>query len=629
MSEEEKTINKENEKPCGMSKKQAIIFWIIFPLVSLLITALMVFYLDLARGPLAITIIEFINIAVAVVLTIIFRNKRVYFRLIPLSAFFIITAILLPLANPIIVKKHATGNFNATPTEVLELQNGKVRGVYNNDETVEVYAGIPYAKAPVGEYRWREPEDVTNWEGIKDCFYFAPMAVQSSRPAAISSLVDLYAEKSWHPNYLTTYVQDQSEDCLYLNIWKPHTNETNLPILIYYHGGSLTSGSSADDGFNGEMMAKKGIIMITVSYRLGILGYFAHQELRNESVNHTTGNYGLLDQIKALKWVNDNASYFGGDKSNITIAGESAGSSSVSAICSSPLASGLFKRAIGESSSVVVKRPPHTFRTMEKALKVGEDTFKEFNVTSIEELRKIPAKELINTSYNNDSMTIDGYALTKYPYEVYGAGENNEEALLNGFNVLEADAFVVPSFLLDPTNKDNIYSRLEPLFGISIAKKLMEALEDEIEADAFTAFNKIYSTYWFMHPHQSWTEEALKNGETVYRYQFTKNNGFIGTYHSGEIIYAYNNVKKERDKASYRYDDSDIALSDTMSSYWVNFVRTGDPNGTNLPIWNPYNLTDKKIMELGSNVGPIDDPYQKLYPIIDEFIESQILKEEI
>ena len=140
MSEEEKTINKENEKPSGMSKKQTVIFWIIFPIVSLLITALMVFYLDLARGPLAITIIEFINIAVAIVLTIIFRNKRVYFRLIPLSAFFIITAILLPLANPIVVKKHATGNFNATPTEVLELQNGKVRGIYNNDETVEAIA---------------------------------------------------------------------------------------------------------------------------------------------------------------------------------------------------------------------------------------------------------------------------------------------------------------------------------------------------------------------------------------------------------------------------------------------------------------------------------------------------------
>lgn len=627
MSEEEKNINKEKEKPNRMSKKQTIIFWIIFPIVSLLITSLMVFYLDLARGPLAITIIEFINIAVAVVLTIIFRNKRVYFRLIPLSAFFILTAILLPLANPIVVKKHATGNLNATPTEVIELQNGKVRGIYNNDETVEVYAGIPYAKAPIGEYRWKEPEDVSNWEGIKDCSYFAPMAVQSSRPAAISSLVDLYAEKSWHPNYLTTYVQDQSEDCLYLNIWKPHTSETNLPILVYYHGGSLTTGSSADDGINGEMMAKKGIIMITVSYRLGILGYFAHEELRNESVNHTTGNYGLLDQIKALKWVNDNASYFGGDKSNITIAGESAGSSSVSAICSSPLASGLFKRAIGESSSVVVKRPPHTFRTMKDALKVGDDTLKEFNVSSIEELRKIPAKELVNTKYSNGSMTIDGYALTKYPYEVYEAGDNNEEALLNGFNVKEADAFIIPTFLLDPTNKDNIYSRLEAVFGISIAKKFMEAYSEEIEQDAFKTFNEIYSVYWFMHPHQSWTREALKNGETVYRYQFTKENHHLGTYHAGEIIYAYNNVVKEKEKASYRYDESDILLADKMSSYWANFAKTGNPNGEGLPTWNPYNLSDKKIMELGTNIGPIDDPYQKAYPIIDEYIESLILKE--
>ena len=161
--------------------------------------------------------------------------------------------------------------------------------------------------------------------------------------------------------------QDMSEDCLYLNIWRPHTEETNLPILFYIHGGSLTSGTTGFDDYNGEEMARHGVIFINVAYRLGVFGFFANEELKNESSNHTTGNYGLLDQIKALQWVNDNAEYFHGDKSNITIAGESAGSSCVSALCTSPLAKGLFKRAIGESSSLAIKNPPHTYRNLDDA----------------------------------------------------------------------------------------------------------------------------------------------------------------------------------------------------------------------------------------------------------------------
>ena len=614
-------MSEEKEKKHGMSKKQTIVFWIIFPFVSLLITALMVFYLDLANGPLVVTIFEFINIAAGIVLTIIFRNKRVYFRLIPLSIFFLISSILLPLAKPSVERKRAMPYDNVETTEILQLENGKVQGLYNKDKSVEVYAGIPYAKPPVGEYRWKEPQDVDNWEGVKDCTYFAPKCMQPKSNAITNTLVDMYAEKGWHPNYIMIPEQDKSEDCLYLNIWRPHTTETNLPILVYIHGGSLTNGSSASDETNGEMLAKKGIIMITIQYRLSVFGYFAHNDLIIESPNNTTGNYGLLDQIKALQWVNDNATYFGGDKNNITVAGESAGSSAVSAICASPLASSLFKRAIGESSSVVVKRPAHTFRTMDEALKTGKKIMEEFHASSIEELRKVDASELVETQYSNGSMTVDGYALPKTPYEIYEDGNNNEEALLNGFNVLEADAFVVPTYLFDPTNKDNIEERLTLSFNKDIASKMMEAYKEEIEKDAFSAFNEIFSVYWFMQPHQSWTEEALKNGEKVYRYQFTKENHFHGTYHAGELNYAYNNISKEKDKYPYRYDDS---LADIMSSYWVNFIKTGNPNGEGLPTWNEYNLTDKKIMELGTNVGPIDDRYQKLYPIINEFIDYQI-----
>lgn len=610
-----------------MSKAGTITFWIIFPLVSLFFLAFTLFYFDLANGPLFLFILELVVLVSAIVLTIILKNKEWYFRLAPLFSLLLISFIIVPFTKPLVEVKSIAYFANPEKTEVMTLRDGDVQGLLNEDKTVRMYAGIPYAKPPVDEYRWKEPVDPSPWEGVRDCSYFAPMAMQSEGNSITDTLVKIYASKGWYPDYNMHAEQPMSEDCLYLNIWRPNNNETNLPILVYIHGGSLTGGSSSFEDYNGEEVAKKGVIMITIAYRLGVFGYFAHEELQNESSNHTTGNYGLLDQIKALEWVNNNASYFGGDKNNITIAGESAGSSSVSAICSSPLASGLFKRAIGESSSIVMKKAPHTYRELDVALKMGSDIMKEMNCQNIEELRKIPASKLIKTKYTNSEMTLDGYALSETPYEAYTNGHNNEEELLNGYNVLEADAFVVPTYLLSPTNKDNILERLATIFGRTMANKIYNLYKDNIEEDAFSAFNEIFSVYWFMHPHQCWSKLALDAGVKVYRYQFTKENHFYGTYHSGELIYAYGNVK--RCEYGYRYDDSDRALSETMLNYWVNFAKNGNPNGENLTNWPEYNLTDKKVFELGTNVGLIDDRYLALYTLMDEFMEYSLSNKEI
>jgi len=605
-------------------KLSRLFFRILFPLIVLIIGFILVFYLDLTNGPLRCFILELIAIVAYVVVRIIFRNKKIAFRLIPLAGFILANAIILPLAHPTIISRLALDFNEYEKTEVLKLKDGDIQGVYNKDKSVEIYAGIPYAKPPIGELRWKEPQDVEKWNGVKDCSHFAPKSMQPNSNPVMNTLVDMYAEKGWHPNWNMIPEQNKSEDSLYLNIWKPHTEKTDLPILIYIHGGSLTNGTSAFNDYNGEEMAKKEVIMITIQYRLGVFGFFAHEDLINESPNHTTGNYGLLDQIKAIKWVNDNASYFGGDKNNITIAGESAGSSSISAVCSSPLAKGLFRRAIGESSSLVVKKPPHTFRKMSEALETGENIMKEQNCKSIEELRKIKAEDLVNTKFANSSMTLDGYALTKTPYETYLAHENNEEALLNGYNVKESDAFVVPKFLLTPTNKDNILARLESYFNKEIARKMYDLYKDKIEKDAFSAFNEIISIYRFIGPHYSWSKLALNNGVNVYKYQFTKENGYYGTYHSGEMIYCYGNVKKS--PYGYRYNESDIKLSEIMLSYWSNFAKYGDPNGEKLPVWPLFN-EDNSVMELGENVGPIDDKYIELYDIIDEYIDWSISQE--
>lgn len=605
-----------------MSKPGKIIFWITYPLTALIVGFLLLFYLDLANGPLFCLIAEIVIFVGAMVVRILLRNKRVYIRILPNICLLLANLIILPFAKPIVMRKSALYSDTVELTQVLKLEQGSIQGGFNKDKSVEIFAGIPYAKAPVGDLRWKEPQEPDKWEGIKDCTYFGARAMQNDTNPVINSFVDIYAAKSWHPDYNMKPLEPMSEDCLSLTLWKPSGVSSNLPVLVYIHGGSLETGSCSYEDYNGEEVAKQNVIMVNIQYRLGIFGYFAHPSLKEESLNYTTGNYGLLDQIMALKWINKNIGMFGGDKDNITVAGESAGSSAVSALCSSPLAKGLFKRAIGESSSLVVKKAPHTFRTLKDAYKVGENIMKEMNCSSIEELRQLPAEKLLSTQYKNTSMTVDGYALAKTPYETYLAKENNESELLNGFNVLEADAFVIPQYLFDATSKDNIHSRLVETFGETFATKIENVYKDKIEKDAFSAFNEIFSVYWFMHPHYSWRNLAVDNGEKVYSYQFTKENGFHGSYHAGELIYAYGNVKKS--PYSYRYDQSDIELSNMMNSYWINFVKTGNPNGEGLPVWNEYSKADNNLLEFGKNVGPIKDPYVDLYPIIDEFIDYKI-----
>ena len=601
-------------------KNKHLFFWIAFPIGWTIITALAIFYLDLANGPLIWFILELVFLVAFFLVRVFLRDKKFWVRLLTWVGFIGLTVGVVLLDKPIYQRKSAA--YYANPVKInepLQLNEGKVQGIYNEDKTVQIYAGIPYAQAE----RWKEPKEYT-WTDIRDGSYFGAISMQPKEVPIVNSLVDIYSEKAWHPNFLPRPYQNREEGALYLNIWRPNNTETNLPILVYIHGGSLTSGSSADDDINGESMAKLGVIMITIQYRLGVFGYFAHPDLKAEALSETghatTGNYGLLDQIFALKWINDNAINFGGDKNTITIAGESAGSSSVSALCSSPLASGLFKRAIGESSSLVIKKAPHTYRKEADAYKISENILKEFNCSSIAELRNVPAEKLAETKFKNSEMMKDGYALTKDPYQVYLDNENNEEALLNGYNVKEADAFVVPQYLFNPTNSKNIRGRLISVFGETYGSQIYDLYKPKIDLDAFSAFNEIIAVYWFIMPHHSWSNMARNNGVNVYRYQFTKENGYHGNYHSGEIIYAYGNISKS--DRQYAYNSSDIALQNTMLNYWANFAKNGNPNGTGLPTWNQYTSPTDSVMELGEHVGPFEDKYLALYAIIDQFLDS-------
>ena len=264
-----------------------------------------------------------------------------------------------------------------------------------------------------------------------------------------------------------------------------------------------------------------GIIVVNIAYRTGVFGYFADRELAAESEHGTTGNYGLLDQIKALEWVHNNISAFDGDAGNVTIAGESAGSSSVNALCATPLTKGYFRRAIGESSSVVQQTPPHTFRTMEAALKMGDDIKKEFKCSSIEEMRALPAEKLIKTKYANNSMTVDGYALPETPYEIYKKGQNHEEALLNGFNKREAFGFT----FFTKVDKKTITPLLQPSFKEKTAA-FLEKYGSENKKQLKELSNDVFSVVCFTYPHDQWTKTLAAQGKPVYEYYFSTYRAF-------------------------------------------------------------------------------------------------------
>lgn len=495
-------------------------------------------------------------------------------------------------------------------TGTVSVTGGEIQGIMSDDGAVEIYAGIPFAAPPVGLLRWKEPQDVIPWDGVYKADHFAPMAMQVQNSAFFNFLMNLYT----HQETSRTYDAPMSEDCLYLNVWKPAGAENmggNLPVLVYIHGGSLMSGQSWHENYDGENLAHHGIIVVTIAYRLGVFGYFADPELAAESPNGTTGNYGLLDQIKALEWVHDNIASFGGNADNVTIAGESAGSSSVNALCASPLSAGLFRRAIAESSSIVQETPPHTFRTMDEALEMGRKIKNEFRCADLRDLRRIPADKLITTEYANNSMTVDGYALPETPYQIYQKGQNHEEALLNGFNKREGFGFTFFTYV----SRSNLADLLRPSFKEK-TDFFLRNYPVRNNSQAKDLYNDIFSAVCFTYPHDCWTATLRNQGRPVWEYYFTRENGSIGTNHSGEIVYAYRNVPR-----TDRYEERDYELEEIMSSYWLNFIKTGNPNGNDttgnaLPEWSESSDCGGLVMELGDQCFMTEDPFRYIYQYI-------------
>ena len=606
MKERSGNGEKKHSTKRGERKNRGIL-WRVLLVIASLIFALV---LELGKHTITGWILAAAVICVFVILRIRWLGtKKRYVRFLCWLGLLACFALILWVSWPPVRAIPAVRGKNGGRTDIIHVSGGDLTGVKTADGKVEVFAGIPYAEPPVGELRWREPVPAKPWSGVLKADRFAPMSMQTQHLPIYDSLAQIIGYHDYKISLTDNFRPPVSEDSLYLNIWKPSGDVSGLPVLVYIHGGSLQTGQPWYEDYSGEGLAREGVIVVNMGYRLGIFGFFADPGLAAESPNGTTGNYGLLDQILALEWVRDNISAFGGDPGNVTVSGESAGSACVTALCTSPLAKGLFRRVVAESSTVTAPEPAHSFRTLDAAFSAGTMTKKRLKADTVEALRALSAGKIVDELNYHHHITVDGYVLTETPYESYKKGIHNEEAQLHGFNREEA----APFLLFSNANLKNYESKIRSFFKEPYASRVMALFPAENDSQAKRNWLDINTAVLFTYGHYCYERQALKNGIPAYVYYFTKENGRLGSWHSGEEVYLYGNIPSE----SNLYTALDRSLSADMKGYFVNFVKTGDPNGEGLPAW-PESDGSFKVLEFGDHISYVTAPYAELYEILDE-----------
>jgi para-nitrobenzyl esterase len=493
----------------------------------------------------------------------------------------------------------------AAGSEVLATDTGPVEGVVSADSRVHIFKGIPFAAPPVGALRWKAPQAVSGWTGVRKATEFGARCMQRR----------VFGDMVFRDS-------GPSEDCLYLNVWTPSTSsQAHLPVMVWIYGGGFAAGSASEPRQDGEKLAKKGVVVVSFNYRLGVFGFLSHPDLTKESGHNASGNYGLLDQVAALEWVRRNITAFGGDPDNVTIFGESAGSFSVSALMASPLAQGLFQRAIGESgaffSSTLGAKP----------LAVAEVADQKFTnslgLHSLEALRALPADSLLKDTAKAGVIRfwpiIDGYFLPEEVRSIFASGKQSKVPLLAGWNADEGDFHAI--FAGAAPTATNFVARARTLFGdqADAFLKLYPAGTDDqakrsaqdLAGDQFIAFST-----W------KWIElQAATGNSRVFRYEFddappsaAKDTApSRGAYHSAEIEFVFEALASK----NLPWRPEDEKLSDLMSSYWTNFAKTGDPNGPGLPPWPAYSSQGKyEVMHLSANPYSAPDEHRGRYEFL-------------
>ncbi len=459
----------------------------------------------------------------------------------------------------------------------VRVEQGQLSGAAGSDPSVRVYKGVPFAAPPVGDLRWRAPKPAADWPGVRKADQFSATCMQTPYPQG-----SLYSSQA----------QPVSEDCLYLNIWTAAKSASDKrPVMVWIHGGAFTRGSGSTPTYDGENLAKKGVVLVTINYRLGIFGFFAHPELTAESEHHSSGDYGILDEIAALQWLQRNIAAFGGDAKRVTIFGESAGSWAVNVLVASPLAKGLFQRAIGESGGNFNKMTQ--LSDLEKSgARVGP---------SIAELRMKSAEEILKTQ-GAFSVNVDGWLLPTDVMTIFEKGRQNDVPVLIGSNADEGTAFMPPKITLagmQATAKQRFGARADQF------AQIYPATSDE---EAWKASAALMRDQTFGLQMRTWARMQSKTGKSpAYLYYFSRvpaGGEHYGAFHASEIPYVFGTA----DIGKRTWQEADHRLSEVMSSYWVNFATTGNPNGKGLPAWPKYDENKDVALDLDENIRPIPVP---------------------
>jgi len=509
-----------------------------------------------------------------------------------------------------LVLAQATG---ARAADQVKIASGIVEGTTVPHSNVRAFLGIPFAAPPVGKLRWQPPQPVEPWSGVRKADEFGPRCMQ------LRVFPDMvFRDKG------------PSEDCLYLNVWTPAKSaDEHLPVMVWIYGGGFQAGATSEPRQDGQNLARKGVVVVSANYRLGIFGFFSDPDLTAESPHHASGNYGLMDQIAALQWVKKNIGAFGGDPDNVTIFGESAGAFSVSALMASPLAQGLFQKAIGESGAFFGAGPAlHGAPSLAQSEAAGAKFARSIGADSLAALRAVPPEKLLEESKKaNFWPNIDGYVLPQDVYTIFAEGRQSHVPLLAGWNKDEASfaLFAGPK----PT-PENLVKALKARFGDQ-ADEALKFYPHATEAEARQSTEDLASEFFTVYDTWKWLEMQNKTGDSpVYRYLFTRTppeppgemDGKIpviklGARHSAEIEYVFGMLKWK----PAPYEPVDFKLSDAMMTYWSNFARTGDPNGSGLPHWPRYDSKDGyQVMVLGRRIYSRPARHQARFEFIDSYV---------